>query len=301
MSSSSSSSSATVASTTSTTTASASETKTVSKVALITGANKGIGLAVVESLVTKKFKGSPLTVLLAARDKTRGEEAVAAVKKAGHANVEFLLLDVDSPSSIKDAAAAVKKQYGGLDILINNAGIAWKGDAFDGKVAAGTFATNYFGLQNVCHAFFPLLNEGGRVVNVSSLASQYATRKLSKELKEKFLAKDLTETQLDALCNKFIKDVTDGTWEKEGFPKSAYGMSKVGVTQLTRVQANANKIKNVLINSCCPGYVKTDMSSNKGSLTPAEGAETPVFLAVDLKDSDVSGAFWSLKKQASFE
>jgi carbonyl reductase 1 len=110
----------------------------------------GIGLAIVESLATTgKFKDSPLFVILAARDSEKGAAALKTLTDKGLKNVGFQVLDVTDQKSIESAVADIKKNYGSLDILINNAGIAFKGDAFDETVASGTLDTNYFGVLAV--------------------------------------------------------------------------------------------------------------------------------------------------------
>lgn len=114
----------------------------------------------------------------------------------------------------------------------------------------------------------------------------------------RFLAADLTEAQLDALLTAFIGDVADGTYAQKGWPKSAYGVSKAGMTAYTVLSARtyaerADAKKGVLINACCPGYVNTLLSSNKGPLTPDQGAVTPVKLALLPAGDTTTGKFWS--------
>jgi len=266
----------------------------VQKIALVTGANKGIGLAIVENLCTNNPK---LHVLLGARDLKLGNDALKKLKTSD--NVSVVQIDLNDEKSIKSAADSVKKQYGGLDILINNAGMAWKGNAFNTEVAATTLGTNYFGTLKVCQEFFPLLRENARVVNVSSTIGKSTLGKMSSSLREQFLADDLTVDKLNALMNKFIQDVTDGTYKKEGWPETTYGVSKSGLTMLTRLHARDNKTKGVLINSCCPGWVKTDMTGDKAPLTPAQGALTPVHLAF-LPSDGPSGKFWQDCKESSY-
>jgi len=264
------------------------------KIALVTGANKGIGFAIVENLCINNPK---LHVLLGARDLKLGNEALKKLKS--NDNVSVIHLDINDEKSIKSAAESVKKQYGGLDILINNAGMAWKGSAFNEEVATTTLGTNYFGTLKVCQEFFPLLRENGRVVNVSSSVGKSTFGKMSSSLRDQFLADDLTLDTLNGLMNKFIKDVANGSFKKEGWPETTYGVSKSGLTMLTRLQARDNKTKGVLINSCCPGWVKTDMAGDKAPLTPAQGALTPVHLAF-LPSDGPNGKFWQDCKVSDF-
>jgi len=91
--------------------------------------------------------------------------------------------------------------------------------------------------------------------------------------------------------NKFILDVARGYYKDEGWPRTTYGVSKIGVTSFTKILARENK--NILINACCPGFVKTDMSSNNPSgKSPDAGAEVPVWLATLPQDSKIHGGFF---------
>ncbi|XXQ37048.1 short chain dehydrogenase [Plasmodiophora brassicae] len=259
-----------------------------SRVALVTGANKGIGFGLVQALASS---GAPnITVLLGSRSAARGEEAV---KKIGRDNVRLLVVDVDDVASIGKAAMTIKADYGGLDILINNAGMAWKGDAFDEKVARGTIRTNYYGVLFCMNEFLPLMRRNARVVSISSTVSCKALGSCSESLRGRFLADNLTIDGLNDLMEEFISDVRDGVWESKGWPKSAYGISKVGVSMLTRIMARDNSYKNagILINCCCPGYVRTDMTGPHAHLSVEEGIQTPLKLA-QLPEGSPSGKFW---------
>jgi len=264
------------------------------KVVLVTGANKGIGFAIVEQLC----KISGLHILLGARDQGRGQEAVKQLTEAGFKNVTPFRIDLDDDKSITAAANDVKQTYGGLDILINNAGIAFKGDEFNENVARVTNNSNYYGTLKVCQAFLPLMRENGRVVNVASRLGERTLGGMSKSLSSQFLDGNLTINKLNALVEKFIADVKSNKYAEEGWPKTAYGVSKAAVISLNRILARDNKTKNLLINSCCPGWVRTDMAGPKAPLTPTEGAETPIYLALLEGDGKggPSGLFFFEKK-----
>lgn len=262
------------------------------RIALVTGGNKGIGYAIVQNLCqNQEFKEGH--VILSARIKKNGDDAVEALKKEGYKNVSFVQCDIDDEASVKLAAEEVKSQFGGLDILINNAGMAFKGDAFDENVAKTTLRTNYFGTKLACNFFIPIMRPGGRVVNVSSLSSNGALNKMSPQLQQKFLKEKLTTQELDNLMFDFIDAVKRGKWKEEGWPKTCYGVSKVGVSMLTRILAAQNK--GLCINACCPGWVRTDMAGLKAPLSPAEGSDTPVYCALQ-KDLQ-SGGMFSVRKK----
>eukprot|EP00457_Paulinella_chromatophora_P003569 gb/GEZN01003577.1/.p1 GENE.gb/GEZN01003577.1/~~gb/GEZN01003577.1/.p1 ORF type:complete len:541 (-),score=78.99 gb/GEZN01003577.1/:455-2077(-) len=285
------------------------------RIVLVTGANKGIGYEIAKSLLAKAKK-EQLLILLGARDPLRGQEALkklrAEVSPDERTRIKTITLDVDSDSSVRKAAELVNKTYGGLDILINNAGRAWKGNAFDRKVAASTIGTNYFGVLRVTQAFLPLLRKASypRVVNLSSMAGSSALRRMAKPLQAAFLAEDLTIPQLTKLMQQFIQDVGEGRSDARGWPHSTYGVSKAGCSMLTRVLARDEQARNqsehleygkegkVLINACCPGWCRTDMAGPSAPRSAAQGAVTPVLLALLPPDSETTGTFWQDGRQS---
>lgn len=130
----------------------------------------------------------------------------------------------------------------------------------------------------------------GRVVNVSSMVSRLALGKCSEGLQQKFRSDTITEDELVELMAKFVEDTKKGVHEKEGWPNTAYGVSKIGVTVLSRIQARMlnekRKDDHILLNACCPGWVRTDMAGPKAPKSPDEGAETPVYLALLPSNAD---------------
>jgi len=131
------------------------------------------------------------------------------------------------------------------------------------------------------------MRKDGRIINVSSAAG--LLRNVSSDLQKKFQDPKLTIDQLTSLLEDFVSSVEDNTYEKKGWPRQAYAVSKIGTTALTKIYAHEQQNKEktdepVLIRACHPGYVNTDMTSGKGHLTVDEGAETPVYLAVAPKE-----------------
>lgn len=124
----------------------------------------------------------------------------------------------------------------------------------------------------------------GRVVNVSSSQGSQALENCSEDLQEKFRCETLTEEDLVDLMKKFVEDTKNEVHEREGWPNSAYGVSKLGVTVLSRILARRleekRKADRILLNACCPGWVKTDLGGAHASRTVEEGAKTPVYLAL---------------------
>lgn len=245
----------------------------------MTGSNKGIGYAIVRG-ICKQFKGD---VFLTARNEELGKKAVQSLNEEG-LSPKFHQLDITDQASIERLRDFLKNTYGGVDILVNNAGIAYKNEstASFAEQAEVTNKTNYFGTIAVCDALFPLLRPHARVVHLSSMVSGFAIRKCSSEVQAKFLNPNITIEELTALMNDFIQAAKNGEHEKKGYPSSAYGMSKVGMSVLTQIQQrqlSADSREDIIVNACCPGYVDTDMTSHKGTKTIDEGADTPIYLA----------------------
>lgn len=202
-----------------------------SKVAVVTGANKGIGFAIVRGLC-KRFDG---IVYLTSRDKNRGAEAVAELEKEG-LNPKYHQLDITEPKSVEEFRDYVKAKYGGIDVLVNNAAIAFKSNAPEPVAvqAEQTLFVNYFSLVSTCEILFPILRNGGRVVNISSSAGHLSNIP-SEKLVERFQDPNLTIPELSELMNKYIEASKQGTQAVE-WGNSSYVVSKVGVTALTKIQ-----------------------------------------------------------------
>ncbi|KAJ8979440.1 hypothetical protein NQ317_003219 [Molorchus minor] len=237
--------------------------------------------AIVKGLC-EKFEG---LVYLTARNEERGKASVAKLKELGFSPL-FHQLDIKDQPSVDRFKEYIKTQHGGLDLLVNNAAIAYKMDATEsfGEQAENTIAVNYFGTLRVCNALFPLLRTNGRVVNVSSSAG-HLSRIPSVDLRAKFSDANLTVENLNKLMEKFVKDAKENKHQQEGWGNSSYGVSKVGVSALTVIQQRIfdkeQPNRNISVNSVHPGYVDTDMTSHKGPLTIEEGARAPLYLSLD--------------------
>ncbi|XP_077555237.1 carbonyl reductase [NADPH] 1-like [Haemaphysalis longicornis] len=250
-----------------------------SRVAVVTGGNKGIGFSIVKFLC-QKFDGD---VFLTARDEQRGKDAVAELNKQ-QLHPKFHQLDIDDVSSIQKFRDYLKDTYGGLDVLVNNAGIAYKcaSTAPFSEQAEVTVKTNFFGTLNVCKELFPLLRPHARVVNLSSLCGML-NKIPGEELKKKLNNPKITLDELCGLMNEFVQAAKEGKNKEKGWGQSAYNASKVGVTVLSFIQQrqfDADPREDLVVNAVHPGYVDTDMSSHKGPLTPDQGADAPTYLAL---------------------
>ena len=271
------------------------------KVAIVTGSNKGIGLAIVRALCSK-FDGD---VYLTSRNEERGQAAVKELESEG-LKVKFHQLDIDDVESVKRLKDDIVSAYGGIDILVNNAAIAFKvADTTPfGTQATVTMKTNYFSTLHTSKLLLPHMKTNGRVVNVSSMGSVSTLEKCSPELQKVFRSDGITEEELTAKMNAFVEAAQDNSHTKKGWPSSAYGVSKIGVTVMTRIHARwfREQGKNdILINACCPGWVRTDMAGPKAPKSPDQGAETPVYLALlPIGSSEPHGQFLSDKTVRSW-
>jgi carbonyl reductase 1 len=221
---------------------------------------------------------------LTARNEDFGKKAVQSLNEEG-LHPKFRQLDINDQTSIEVFRDFIKNKYGGLDVLVNNAAIAYKQASTVpfSEQAEVTIKTNYFGTIAASDAFFPLLRPHARVVNVSSMLSSYSIRKCSPEVQAKFMNPKITREELTTLINDFVQAAQRGDHIKEGYANNSYGMSKVGVTVLSQIQhrqLSADPREDIIVNACCPGYVGTDMTSHKGPRTTDEGADTPIYLSL---------------------
>ncbi|XP_029963088.1 carbonyl reductase [NADPH] 1-like [Salarias fasciatus] len=251
------------------------------RVAVVTGSNDGIGLAIVRALCSQ-FEGD---VYLTARNVGRGQKAVESLISEG-LKPKFLQLDINDLNSITAAAAFFKESYGGVDVLVNNAAIAFKvNDTVPFDVQAEvTLRTNFFSTRDMLTHFMPLIRAGGRVVNVSSFAALYTLRQCSPALQQRFRSTDITEDELVGLMQQFVDETKTNKHQQAGWPQTAYGVSKIGLTTLSMILARRLSKERpndgILLNSCCPGWVRTNMAGPKAPKSPEEGADTPVYLAL---------------------
>jgi carbonyl reductase 1 len=192
---------------------------------------------------------------------------------------------VTDPSSVKELVNHLQTTHGeqSIDFVINNAGIAL--DGFDSNIVRTTLACNYTATLSASRAFLPLLKlQTGRLVNVASTSGSLA--KYSSTLRTRFLAAK-SEQDVSSIMQDFQKAVDEGREKDAGFPSAAYAVSKAGLIGGTRVIAQEveKEGSGVRVNTCCPGYVNTDMSKGNGTKSPDEGAATLVCKFLTLRFS----------------
>jgi NAD(P)-dependent dehydrogenase (short-subunit alcohol dehydrogenase family) len=220
------------------------------RVAIVTGANRGIGQEVVRQLSRKGFH-----LVLGSRNLRKGEEAA---REIGLPNVFARELDVSSDESVHRFAERFVKEFGRLDVLVNNAGTNYdsgeRGTTVDLAEVRETYETNLFGAWRMIQAFLPMMREQkyGRIVNVSSESGSLASM---------------------------------------GGGTPAYSTSKAALNALTRVVAGELKSTGILVNAVCPGWVRTDMGGASAPRSVEEGAASIMWAAL-LPDNGPTGGFF---------
>ena len=234
------------------------------KVAVVTGANRGIGLEVCPQLSERGFH-----VILTARNTEAGQ---AVATKLG---LEFRPLDVADEASIATFVEKVKERHGQIDVLVNNAGVSL--DGFGYRVVNETLAVNFYGPLRLTDAMLPILKDNARVVMVSSGMGELAC--LGVDLAERFSSDTLDRDQLLALMKKFVDDVAFEVHVTQGWPTSAYRVSKVGLNGLVRVLNRELEGRSIRVNAVDPGWVNSDMGGASAPKNLDEGADTITWLA----------------------
>ena len=275
------------------------------RVLVVTGSNKGIGFEIVRALL--RAQSAATDVVLTSRSAANGETAAAALRAEGLGDaLRVRPLDIEDDASVTALRDWLRDEYGGLDVLVNNAGFAFKNAATEpfAEQAEVTTAINFEGTLRVCDALLPLLRPHARVVNVSSMAGRSCI--LGAALRARVLSPTLDVAALKALVAEFVAAAREGTaaLAAQGWPNTAYGVSKVAVSALTRIHARelggtgaAGVSAGVLVNGCCPGWCATDMAGARAPRTAEQGAETPAFLAMLPHDATHNGKFFSDKAE----
>lgn len=227
------------------------------RVAVVSGGNKGIGFEICRQLAAKGLR-----VVLTSRDPDKGRDAAERLRNE-KLDVLFRVLDVDSDDSVAALRGYLDLEVGRADVLVNNAGILI--DSRSTSVVREpietfrrTLETNFYGALRLCQALVPLMrrNHYGRIVNLSSGLGQ-------------------------------LHDMGDGT--------PAYRVSKTALNALTRMLSVAMAGDDILVNSMCPGWVRTDMGGPNASRSAGQAAETAVWLAM-LPHGGPSGGFFRDKQ-----
>jgi NAD(P)-dependent dehydrogenase (short-subunit alcohol dehydrogenase family) len=229
------------------------------KVALITGANKGIGLE-----IARQLGQNGLTILVGARDAARGEAAAQTLRDEG-IDARFVAVDVTDQGSIEAAAQTIEAEFGRLDVLVNNAGVWLEVEGAseaDIELVRRTFDTNFFGIIAVTQTLLPLIrkSEAGRIVNLSSGLGS-------------------------------LTEMSDPSYPFYPVNTFGYNASKTALNAFTMSLAKELRETSIKVNSANPGYTATDMTGHNGLQTVSEGARAAVTLALLPEDGPTGGFF----------
>jgi NAD(P)-dependent dehydrogenase (short-subunit alcohol dehydrogenase family) len=230
------------------------------RVALVTGANRGIGFEIARQLAEKN-----ITVIIGARDEKKGSEARNKLTTR-NMDVHFVLLDVTDQMTIQSAIGKIKDNFRRLDILVNNAGISIDPHTrileLSQTLFRHTLETNAFGPLLLSQVCVPLMKENGygRIVNLSSTLGS-------------------------------LTDIINPESSYDEIQSPAYRLSKTLLNGITVLLAKELRGTNILVNSVCPGWVRTQMGGENAPLTPEQAASAPVWLAT-LPDDGPTGGFF---------
>jgi NAD(P)-dependent dehydrogenase (short-subunit alcohol dehydrogenase family) len=230
------------------------------RVALVTGASKGIGFE-----IARKLADLDITVLIGVRDQEQGIKAQEKLR-SNDLDVHFIFLDVTDPMAIQAAVGRIKDEFRRLDILVNNAGIMIDSETgiteLNSTIFQNTIETNVLGPLLLSQACLPLMkaNNYGRIVNMSSTLGS-------------------------------LSDIASPDSPHADVQAPAYRLSKTILNGITVLLASEMRGTNILVNSACPGWVRTDMGGSQAPLSPEQGADTPVWLAT-LPDDGPNGGFF---------
>jgi NAD(P)-dependent dehydrogenase (short-subunit alcohol dehydrogenase family) len=235
------------------------------KVALVTGANRGIGLETARLLAQAGF-----TVLMGSRDLARGQESAAQLQAEG-LSAEAVKLDLTHESEFSTLATTLAERFGKLDVLVNNAGILAHGDGLpsiaSSEALRHTFETNFFGLITLTQMLLPLLRKSpaGRIVNLSSILGSLGV----------------------------LSSPNNGV--SDSFKLLGYNASKTALNTFTVLLADELRDTPIKVNSAHPGWVKTEMGGHGAPLEVLDGARTSFRLAT-LPPDGPSGGFFHLEE-----
>src|SRR3954452_8752134 len=253
------------------------------RVALVTGANQGLGLALVRGLCERL--GRDAVVYLGARNPERGRQAVEALRGEG-LRAEPLTLDVRDSDQVRAAAELVQARHGGIDIVISNAAARRTPDRSDAETVREFIDTNNHGAYRLITSFWPLLRDNARLLVIASAFG--SLRYLPEHLHSRFDTETASLEANEATMDDYTDVVESGRAEEEGWPASINIVSKIGQVAAVRIAARIHRddarARGILINAACPGLIDTDASrpwfaDMSDARTPDDAAQDVLWLA----------------------
>ncbi|GKA65014.1 (+)-neomenthol dehydrogenase [Tanacetum coccineum] len=263
-------------------------------VAIVTGANKGIGYALV-----KRFAELGLSVVLTARDESKGSKAVNSLKELGlERNVCFCQLNISDPASIRSFVSWFESRFDGFDILVNNAAVCYNPMGENSIDHAETVInTNYYGSKQFTEAMLPFFRRSATTSRILNISSRLGTLDKLKNAKMKALLSDketLSEEQIDMVVNAFLRNVKEGRWKTQGWPEiwTDYSVSKLALNAYSQVLAR--RYEGVAsVNCFCPGFTQTSMTDGKGNHSANDAAEMAATIALLPPKALTTGKFYA--------
>ena len=305
---------------------------------VVTGSNKGIGFSIIDKLfrdvVHNQSSLNNTNIILCSRSVDNGVNALNKLKENNSKNENKLVnntnlknknnlhikdknlsviveeLDITNKSSISSFVKIIKETYDGkIDCLVNNAGVAAKGDKFDTEVFNYTLGTNFYSTVEFTETMLKenLITENGKIVFIgSSLGKLHIISNPEIKNRLKFdKNKNLDINELKKLAEEYKNAIETNTVEKGGWSKNIYGFSKILINKYAYYLGHHDDIlsKGIQVYSCCPGWVRTDMGGEKAHRSLEEGAENPTYLVnLDFKiNKELQGQFFYDKKVCNID
>ena len=275
------------------------------KIVLVTGSNKGIGYGIIEMLLEKK---SNLRIILTSRNEDLGKKSFnKLLNRFPYSKDSFYYhqLDITNKESITNLISWIRRQFGKIDYLVNNAGLGTQGVTTDVNLNIAVLDVNVFGTINFTEEMIKnnMINKKGKIILVGSMMGNL-NRLSSYKLKNDFKNAKTTQDLLN-LGQLYKNCCLKGTVEKEGWCSNSYCVSKMIVNSYSRILSYKREIEknDISVYSVHPGWVKTDMGGHMAPLTIREGAENEVFL-IELPDGinkEYQGKYFDRFKVSSFE
>ena len=265
---------------------------------VVTGANKGIGYQIVDTLLASTT--TPYDIILTARNPALGQKALEALQvkyPKSPSKVIFHQLDVNDDASISSFADWIRTTQGKIDVLVNNAAILYRNSTDEEKKY--TIQTNFTSVVKLTEKLIPLLSADGKIIQISSTLGQLGFQ--GETLKKALEDPNLDLKRLHELADNFLQISQDFKPSELG-PEASYPGSKALLNFYSNTVLPKQLGSNQQVYVVCPGWCRTDMGTDQATSTAEDGADTPVYL-IGLpwrKDVELNGKFFTNRKTQSY-